>query len=407
MNIEFFAEVMAEICTHSLVAPGRPLRWVIIANPRAGGFVMRSRWKKCRQALEKSRIAARVNPQRTDCAPAGTAAKCGATPNLSACGLVPTERPGSAEEITQVFVDEVQANTTPFYLLITAGGDGTSLEALSILYHAPASVRSNTAVLRLPMGTGNDGADSPQLAAALEFLIKPSRTELSPALRLITRLKAREPVNVSPEQKPQDAENAAVTGKTDRPHSDEVVADSHIHSIKGPFPAFNILSVGLDAFVTHMTNKMKGKLPGDFYKLWVDIASLLYDKLYTVGFLDVQASTGQGEKIFREKVLLLAVGVSGHRTYGSQKKILPDDRNVCVLWQMPLLRKVALKGLFSTGTHIDKPEAMLFNARRVEISGEHPILAQMDGEAVLLQPEDFPIAIELTEPVIPILKKEG
>jgi diacylglycerol kinase family enzyme len=74
---------------------------------------------------------------------------------------------------------------------------------------------------------------------------------------------------------------------------------------------------------------------------------------------------------------------------------------------MPLLRKVALKGLFSTGTHIDKPEAMLFNARRVEISGEHPILAQMDGEAVLLQREDFPIAIELTEPVIPVLKNAG
>jgi diacylglycerol kinase family enzyme len=74
---------------------------------------------------------------------------------------------------------------------------------------------------------------------------------------------------------------------------------------------------------------------------------------------------------------------------------------------MPLLRKLALKGLFSSGTHIDKPEAMLFNARRVEISGEYPILAQMDGEAVLLQKEDFPIAIELTEPVIPILKKGG
>jgi hypothetical protein len=72
---------------------------------------------------------------------------------------------------------------------------------------------------------------------------------------------------------------------------------------------------------------------------------------------------------------------------------------------MPLLRKVALKGLFTTGEHIDKDESKLFNAGRVEFRGEYPILAQMDGETVLLGPEDYPAVIELTEPVIPILKK--
>ena len=41
---------------------------------------------------------------------------------------------------------------------------------------------------------------------------------------------------------------------------------------------------------------------------------------------------------------------------------------------------------------------------RVEFSGLYPILAQMDGETVLLEPEDFPAAIELSEPVIPVLK---
>jgi diacylglycerol kinase family enzyme len=72
---------------------------------------------------------------------------------------------------------------------------------------------------------------------------------------------------------------------------------------------------------------------------------------------------------------------------------------------MPLLRKLALKGLFTTGEHIHKPESLLFNARRVEFRGEHPILAQMDGESALLLPADFPAAIELTEPLIPILKR--
>jgi diacylglycerol kinase family enzyme len=71
---------------------------------------------------------------------------------------------------------------------------------------------------------------------------------------------------------------------------------------------------------------------------------------------------------------------------------------------MPLLRKLALKGLFTTGAHINKPESILFSAQRVEFTGLHPILAQMDGETVLLQPADFPAAIELTAPVIPVLQ---
>jgi diacylglycerol kinase family enzyme len=175
---------------------------------------------------------------------------------------------------------------------------------------------------------------------------------------------------------------------------------------KGPFLAFNILSVGLDAFVTHMTNKMKGKFPGDSYKLWVDIAALLYDRIYRVGYMDVRALDEKGREIqnFREKVLLLAVGASGHRTYGSHNRILPDDRNVCVVKQMPLLRKVALKGLFKTGEHIRHKESILLSAVRMEFRGENPILAQMDGETVLLTKEDFPAAIELTSPVVPVLK---
>ena len=371
MHVDFFAESLAAIFARSLVAPERPLRWLVVANPTAGGFVIRSRWKKCRQALEDRTTAALENPLRKDATPAGAVAKFGASMALAAYGLITTEGPGSAEKIATALVDEAKENPAPFYLLVTAGGDGTSLETLSVLYRAPESLRSRIAVLRLPLGTGNDGADSPDLATALDLLIRPSRVELAPALQLFTA---------------PDGPVASESKKT--------------------LLAFNILSVGLDAFVTHMTNKMKGKLPGDFYKLWVDIASLLYDRLYTVGVLDVRATDGQGGEVctLREKILLLAVGASGHRTYGSQKKILPDDRNVCAVRQMSLSRKVALKGLFTTGAHIDKPETILFNAHRIEFSGSYPILAQMDGETVLLQQKDFPAAIELTPPAIPVLK---
>lgn len=104
------------------------------------------------------------------------------------------------------------------------------------------------------------------------------------------------------------------------------------------------------------------------------------------------------------KLLLCAMGISGGRTYGSGKKILPDGRNVCAVAQMPLLRKVALKGLFTTGAHTAKAEVSMANASRLVIEGSLPILAQMDGEAILLENEDFPIVMELTEPAAQVLK---
>jgi len=364
----FFDESLADICSHSLVASGRNLRWIILANPSAGGFTISSRWKKGSHAIEEIRKKAKSNPKREICMPAKIIDKVNDR-HLCGSGLLLTEMKGDAAEFTKMLIGEAEINSSYFYLIITAGGDGTSLEVLSALFHAPAAIRSNMAILRLPMGTGNDGSDSPYLYDALELLIKPTQIQFAPALRLLT----------APGGPAED---------------------------KGPYLAFNILSVGLDAFVTHMTNKMKGKLPGDFYKLWVDIASLLYDRIYKVDFMNVQATDMHGSEIITlyEKLLLLAVGASGHRTYGSQKKILPDDRNVCAIRQTKLLRKLTLKGLFSTGTHINRPEAILFNAHKVEFSALHPILAQMDGETVLLQTKDFPAAIELSEAVIPVLK---
>ena len=353
MDLDFFSQSIAEICSHSLIAPGRTIHSTIITNPSAGGFTIRSRWKTHLRTLNEYREKARTNPPRKT---------FGNYMHL-------TEAKGSGEKIARALIDEAGKDTQPFYLVIIAGGDGTILEVLSAVYNAPAHVRSNMAVLRLPMGTGNDGADSVCLAGALDLLIKPSHIVYAPVLRLVT----------------------AVAGPAHE---------------QGLFLAFNILSVGLDAYVTHMTNKMKGKLPGDSYKLWVDIATLLYDRLYKVDYLDVRVLDEQNREIraLLEKLLLLAMGASGFRTYGSGKKILPDERNVCGVKQCSLLGKIALKGLVVSGRHAENTGVFLFSAHRLEINGRRPILAQMDGETVLLQPEDFPIAIELTAPVIPLLK---
>jgi diacylglycerol kinase family enzyme len=361
-----FAGSLETLITRSTALPDGALRWTIIANPSAGGFTINRRWKAHKMVLDRCGEAVRQNRLRPDAQPS----RCVLPENpggWGSFGLVPTGSPGDAMALTQALIAEARGNGD-FYLIITAGGDGTSLEVLQALYKAPGSFRSRCAVLRLPLGTGNDGADAWDLETALERLIRPSRIEMVRGLTLST-----------------------AAGKT--------------WPGGNPLLAFNILSLGLDAFVTHMTNKMKGSLPGDSYKLWVNIAALLYDRLYRVDEMELRGFC-QGREVtrFREKILLCAMGVSGRRSYGSHKMILPDERNVCAVKQMPLFRKILLKGLFTTGAHVDKPESMLFNADRIELRGSRPVLAQMDGETVLLGPEDFPAVIELTEPVIPVLR---
>lgn len=372
--IEEFATDLAEMCTHTPLMAERPLVWTIIANPKAGGFTIAKRWKQHREILRSYADRARSTMRRSGPAmPSQTALEADhGTGRLGALGLIPTLRPNHAGELVQRLIDEALANRAekpgdraPFYLILTAGGDGTSLETLTALYHLPPQLRNSFAILRLPMGTGNDGADARELDKALDLLVHPSQVHYMPAGEL------------------QTAGNR-----------------------KGPFLAFNILSIGLDAFVTHMTNRMKGHLPGDSYKLWVDIATLFYDRIYPVAPMRVEAYDSRGSLIdhLEQKLLLLAFGISGRRTYGAGISILPDDRNVCGVEAMPLLKRLKLKRLFTSGQHAQLSEAHLLSAATLVIHYSEPILAQMDGEPVLLNREDFPIKLMLTEPRTPTLR---
>jgi len=353
----FFAQVLTDICQHSMVAPGFPLRCMVVVNPVAGGFFIPSKWAAHLKTLAKYQQKAKANPTRQI---------------YKTVIMNITEGKGSAQEITKTFLNRVEKEPDPFYLIISAGGDGTHGEVMQAVYDTPAHIRRNMAILRLPLGTGNDGADSNDLGDALDLLLNPVHVEYAPAVQLA-------PSKEGPS------------------------------GWKGPFLAFNILSVGLDAFVTHQTNLLKSKVKGQSYKFWLDIATLSYDKKYKVDFMNVRVLDKNNKEIssFKEKLLLLAMGVTGKRTYGNQQKILPDEHNnVCGIKQMTLLKKLAIKGQVTKGKHAKNPNAMFFNAHRLEFSCSYPILAQMDGETILLQPEDFPAVMELTAPVIPLLKKD-
>jgi diacylglycerol kinase family enzyme len=373
-----FARSIAFICERSPLAAERPLRWTVIANTAAGGFTIKKRLIRHRAALEASVKKAAPLPVRL-AEPSLSAGK--STNRFAEYGFCETKAAGNAASITKDILNEALSaiefgadgetagvkGAAPLFLVISAGGDGTALEILREFYKqvtAAERLRDSFVFLRLPMGTGNDGADARNLEDALTGLIEPRGLSYTSAVRLTTSTPG-----------------------------------------KGPFYAFNILSAGLDAFVTHWTNRMKGRLPGDSYKLWLDAASLFYNKIYKVGLMDVQArdETGNTVKQFRQKTLLLAVGASGGRTYGAGNRILPDDRNVCAMREMPVFRKIAIKGLVARGGHSGSPEVSLFSARHVKLLYDNPILAQMDGETVLLEPADFPAVIEVSEPLIPVL----
>lgn len=353
MRVSTFADQVFELIGMSPLYAGKRVYADLIANPKAGGFTMKLLLQRHVDDLAETRKDA-------------IGARAAGMESSRVYGrLRRTEYPGHASEMADAIAREAEWDEpSSERIIVTAGGDGTILEVQSRLAAAPEAVRSRISVLRLPMGTGNDGADAKTLRPALALLAEGRGFESRSAVRVRT------------------------AGGAER-------------------YAFNIASLGLDAFVTRMTNKLKGKVPGDSYRLWVDLASVFYDLAYPVGEMGLRAlgRPGEGPTEFARPLLLAAMGVSGRRSYGSGIPILPDDRNVCTIRKTPLLRKLAIKGRFKKGTHAELPEAQLFGASRVVFDYAGSILCQTDGESFLLGPKDFPLVMELTDPLIRVIRR--
>jgi len=345
MQPEELAEGLSYILNRAPALPGKLVGALLVANPTAGGF-MRPAYSRLRKA-ELAELRGRF---------AGLPPLEG-RPRLTLCR---TRRPAHAADIAREFFASARAagfGEEEFRLVITAGGDGTSLEVLSALMELPPEERCRYAVLRLPFGTGNDGSDGRDLQVALGRFLGPCIA--SPGTAILTR--------------PNPSGG------------------------KSPIWAFNIASLGVDAYITHMTNRLKGFFPGDFYKLWVDLASVLYDLFWPTRELAVKAfsATGAVVREFRRELLLLAIGASGRRQYGSNKAILPGEDNVCAVSQMTFFRRLAVKDPLQNGLHVGIPEAEHFSAVSFEIGYPDRILFQADGEATRFEKGDFPLRVEL------------
>lgn len=353
MDMTQFAEAMRTLVDGTRLFGAEALQAVLIVNPRAGGF---SRPARAAAAMRDVMQAAEHAG-----APSGRASPL-------SWRVSTTDGPRHVTRLAADFLDEAALKPGFAWLIILACGDGTSLEFLDELSRAPDELRGRFTVLRLPMGTGNDGSDGRELGDSLSRLTGSGRIDVQPVLRVVP----------------------APGGPASR------------RAPGGEWRSCNIASVGLDAFVTHMTNSLKSRMPGDSYKLWLDLAAVAYDRIYPPRDMTIAAYAADGTRLsdHRGQFLLVAMGISGHRTYGSNKPILPDQDNVCAIRQMPLLRKLALKGPMSSGKIRSFPEAALFSAEILEIGYADRILVQMDGEAELLVADDFPLRIEKTGPLI-------
>jgi len=304
-----------------------------------------------------------------------------------------TEYPGHGKDLTYAVITELIASFEPDdeHIIVSAGGDGTSLEVQTALYTAAQdhpkkmdAIKNHITLLRLPLGTGNDGTDGHCLEETIDLLKGPLSFTHSCALK------------ITPEGKHTEEDFKRI-GKNPVKYADP--------NYKAPWYCFNIVSIGLDAYVVYMTNTVKKKLPGNFYHLCVPLSGVVYDKDFPTGNARIELFDKNDNKTeeVETPITLVAVGASGNRVYGGGHKVLPDNNNVCIAPKINLLRLIRDNNQFVDGSFAGTDLASLHTAEKVRINYDKAILMQADGEVAILCKEDFPLIIEKTEPCLRVI----
>jgi len=169
--------------------------------------------------------------------------------------------------------------------------------------------------------------------------------------------------------------------------------------------AFNIASVGIDAYVTLLHNRWRSVLPGNTYRLLVDLAVLRYDQALRVGPLSLRGTTWDGSirDLGETPRSLVVMGVSGNRTYGDHMHVLPGEDNVCVIERAGLVDKMRMKRLFYEGSHVTEAITSTYTLQRLEARYGGSLPLQYDGEACYLSAEDFPVTLEVVHSAVRVL----
>lgn len=235
-------------------------------------------------------------------------------------------------------------------IVLSFGGDGTHNEILRATVGYP-----DIAVLRLPYGSGNDSADVPTFAHLFEDTVG-WQAGYADAVRVTTRLET--------------------------------------------LYAFNIASIGLDAFITDMHGRLKRVLPGDSYRMITNVAVLFYERLVGLQRMVVRAADGREAAGF---IMLAAFGAGGRRTYGNHMHVLPGDENVCIMSHGGLRTKLRLKRLFMAGLHVNEPQATVWTTPSMTVEYDGSLPLQVDGEARRVGSEEFPVRFEHVRDAVRVL----
>jgi len=274
-----------------------------------------------------------------------------------------TEFPGHTHRIVEgILEEEARSPSEGGRLLISCGGDGTHYEICTTLVDADTAVLDRIRLLRLPLGTGNDSAEALTVEEAFDMILAGEGGVKTGALRI------------------------------DSPGLP-------------PLYSFNIASVGIDAFVVELTNKLKKAMPGA-YKALVDVASLFYDRTIRPKPMNIALRHEVGSTELRGILpSIVVMGVSGHRTYGGRVPVLCDDRNVCIIAHLGLIDLLRSKKLIFNARHGELPETRFCTAHRMELESQGNLIMQLDGEVFRLSPMNYPLTMTLTEPKIRVLRR--
>lgn len=383
------AECITALVARNKLWAGKKVSVYFIANKAAGCFTNKHKSEKYKKIFSDTLEAIKTLPE--------------CTTSIS-YRIFSTEYAGHAKDLTHSIVSQLIATDLEDIscenLIVTAGGDGTSLEVQTALYkcamegpkHSNAIMNKIT-ILRLPLGTGNDGTDGHNIEETINLLKGGLFFSNARAVR------------VYPEKEVSQQEIEA-SAKTYRKNPSKYCDPNYT----SPWYAFNIVSMGVDAYVVYMTNTVKKKLPGNFYHLCVPLSGVLYDKDFPSGtakfelFEEQETKPESKPEEITTKITLMAFGASGYRVYGGGHKILPNNNNLCIAPKVSLTTLILQNNKFTDGTFVGTNLASLHTVEKIRINYDQPILMQCDGETVMLTPAHFPLIMELTPPCLRVLK---
>ena len=266
-----------------------------------------------------------------------------------------TEFQGHATELAQQIAETPTDGA--YKLIIVASGDGGYNEACSGVLKARHPTK-DIRFLHVPLGSGNDTAEVKDIKQSYELITGSHNIKKANAVRI----------------------------------SDDTGDVTY---------ACNIASIGIDGYVAHVANEIKKVFGETSYWVASKIAPISYyleNPGSRIDFFTVYSLKNRLNcESYQSNHLITAIGAKGYSEYGHGMKILPDERNVCTVQHMNLLRLLQNEPIFYKGQHEILPEVHFYKSNRIEFRSTQPLWLQRDGQTTHVSLKQYPLIFEMVE----------